>query len=361
MGRYIVIFLLFGLPLFLNPFGMFAFEQPKVFLAQIAIEVLVVYAIYHYLKFKHFNKSLLYIVGAFFLLSFTSFLVIQGDLFFGNIFRLQGVFLFWHLLVLALIASKINFQVSHYIPQVSLLVLFVSGLFLQNNDVGRSVGTLGEPNALAASAIFIFPFAFLKGSKIEKAIALSLTIGILYLSSSHSGLIAFGIEVFYFLLLYSKKVTKQIALTICCLLIVLSLVLPFIEEKRVYEDRADIWYTSFFAGIKNPIFGNGFGTVEESIRQTSINLFNFVRFQKVDSAHNFLLDYWIQGGIVGIGLMMLLLWDTIRNFSKKSESYLTMAFLGVLTVMLFNPVSVVTLVAFWWLAGCSFFKNPEVA
>jgi len=364
VGRYIIIFLLFALPLVFHPLGNLAYEQPKVFVAQIAIELLVVFAIYKFELFKNFSKHLLYIVGGFLLLSLTSFLTPIDDSFFGNIFRLQGVFLFWHLLVFALLSSKIDFKVNRYIPHLSLIVLMVSALVMESNHAGRAVGTLGEPNALAAAAIFVFPFAFMSGTRknlviLERTLVIGLTLGILYLSESHSGIIAFGIEILYFLMLYSKRISKQSALIVCCLVITLSLVLPFIEEKRVYEDRAEIWYTSLVAGLKNPFFGNGFGTTEEAIHQASINLYNFVRLQKVDSAHNFLLDYWIQGGILGVGLMLLLLYDTFRNLVRKSDIQIVMAFLGIVTVMLFNPVSVVTLIAFWWLVGYSFSKNPS--
>lgn len=134
-------------------------------------------------------------------------------------------------------------------------------------------------------------------------------------------------------------------------LLLLALFLPFQESFGFFENRSDIWQTAIAAGFKSPVIGHGFGNIQEPMRETAVELNNNVQYQVVDSAHNFLLDFWIQGGTVGLAAVLILIYLTIKSFIRHKKIIELTAFLGLMTAMLFNPVSVVNLLAFWWLIG----------
>src|SRR5581483_8960777 len=126
---------------------------------------------------------------------------------------------------------------------------------------------------------------------------------------------------------------------------------PFIENKGPFENRGEVWKTAFLSGLEAPLVGHGFGNVEKALKETSMRIGNNIRFQYVDSSHNILLDYWTEGGILGLGLLLIFLFLSFREYIQHHEKSLLAPLLGICTVMLFNPVSVVTLVAFWFLIG----------
>ena len=108
MQKYIIAFLLFILPLIFFPFGTSPFETLKVILAEIGIEILLCLQIFKRNSF-YLNKKLLISIVLIILLSTSHlvFLRIQTA-FFGNVFRLQGIFLLWHLLLFSILSTKIK-------------------------------------------------------------------------------------------------------------------------------------------------------------------------------------------------------------------------------------------------------------
>ncbi len=342
----IVFFLLFLLPLLVVPFGYSYFELPKVIVAQILIEILVILKIF---KAKLPRKLLVPVAILGLLTIFDLIFLRTQTTFWGNIFRFQGVWLLWHLLLLALVSSQIKLpKFSYYLYIIPLFGLFASSLILGPDENGRSFGTLGEPNALAASAIFLVPFVWFSRFKL---ISLIIILGTILMSGSRSGLVAFGIQAVF--LIFSRfSVSKTVV--ICLILVIFSLSFPFIEGGGWYENRAEVWQTALVAGFINPLFGSGFGNIEEILPKTSEIINNNVHYQYTDSSHNFLLDYWVSGGLIGLISIGYLLFGSLKNFAVKGKKLELAVLLGLITVMSFNPVSVVTLVAFWWLIGQGF-------
>ena len=281
------------------------------------------------------------------------------DSFFGNPFRLQGIFLFWHLLVFSLISSNIKLsQNSSFLAFFSLAVLSLSALILGGDINGRAFGTLGEANNLAGASLFLWPFLIFSKSKFFK-ITGTIFLGWIILSSgSRSGLIAFVIQIAFLLLLgrFSFKFASLISLII----VACSLILPFAEEGGWYGNRTEVWQTALVSGSLSPIWGHGFGNISSPLHQASQLLGNNIQYQFVDSSHNILLDFWIQGGLVGVSCLILLLWGTVRGLIKHQAKLELTAFLAVLTMLLFNPASVVILIYFWWLIGRGFSKVDKI-
>lgn len=357
MTSYLLSFLLFGLPFVILPFGMSPFEIPKVIIAEIGIELLAVWLLFKAKNFKisNFSSKQLISLGGLFLVILAGLIFnFQDNSFFGNQFRLQGVFLFWNLLLFCLISSKI---LPGKLPGIGYLVLlvvqFFAALLILPRVNSRLVGTIGEPNALAAFVVFLWPFIFYNNNRVIKIIGFILASFLIFLTGSRSGLLAFAIESLFIALGQSKLALKKIVL-ISLIFIAFSLILPFIEGGGWYENRAEIWQTAWFAGWNHPIIGGGFGNIQNLLHDGSLRLNNNIQYQVVDSSHNFLLDFFVQGGIIGLLLIVLLLYWFFKNLIVLEKKLELSLMLGLITIMLFNPVSIVTLIQFWWLIGIAF-------
>lgn len=355
----IVFILLFFLPLLVVPFSS-PFEAPKVILAEILIEVLTFSFFIRTSReviIKIAKSPKVRLIFGLVILSLIHLIFFRSPItFFGNPFRLQGVFLLWHLLIFSVISSSIKLdQIPKFVYLISLLGLFLGTLIMGGNEAGRAVGTLGEPNALAGAAIFIWPFAWFYRipSKFPiKWIYLLIVLVVIFLSGSRSGLLALAIQVIFLTLTSLRSTTKSTIL--CLILIALGFILPLVEGGGWFENRSQVWSTALISGLQNPIFGSGFGNMEYTLKQTSRLINNNIQYQYVDSSHNFLLDFWVGGGILGLILIISILYISLLGLTRSKNRLLLCAFLGVLTVMSFNPVSVVTLLAFWFLIGQGF-------
>lgn len=368
MAKLILILLIFYLPLIVVPQLRLAFEFPKVVLAEVCIETLLILKILEENKsfLDQFRKKQLILAGSLILLSLIHLISnFNTENFFGNIFRLQGVVLLWHLILLSLLTSTYkSLKIQLWILFIPLIFLVSSIFVLGQNSAHRYYGTLGEPNSFAATALVFFPFIFLSNRKIFKASILGLTLIILVFAKSYSGYIAFLSQILFLILSQKTKLSFSKSFAICLILVVLTCVLPFTGFRRdlgaessgsvEYENRSEIWQTAFQAGLQKPLLGWGFGNVETALKKTAWDLQNSIRFQTVDSSHNFLLDYWIEGGIAGLLIIFSLLYHSIKNLVRAKKTLELTVLLAILTAMLFNPVSIGILIVFWWIIGRSF-------
>ena len=270
----------------------------------------------------------------------------------------------WHLLVFALVTASLKLpQKTSLLALTSLTALFVMTLISGQNLAGRAIGTLGEPNALAATAVFLLPFAFFSKNLPLKVSGVLFTLTIVLFSGSRSGFVGFTIEGIFIMLRVFKLAIKP-ATIFTLLLLVLSLILPFIEAKTRsnlpqfrFENRVEIWQASFYSGFTSPIYGHGFGKIKKVLNPASVELNNNVQYQFVDSSHNIFLDFWVQGGIIGILILTSLLALSIKGMLAKDKVLELTALIGVLTALSFNPASVSSLVALWWLISRGFSKE----
>lgn len=357
----LLLFLLFFLPFVIFPFETSPYEKPKVIAAQAAIEAI---AVLFFIKKRGFffkkPKSLFqYSLILIFVLS-TVNLAIKPTLetLFGNAIRLQGTFFLWHLLLLAFVVSKISLlAIPKVLPLSTLIFLTLTTLLMNSNIPDRFVGTFGEPNSLAAAALFIWPFAFLKNTKSLKIAAFSLTVLLLYLTKSESAYLAFIIQIILLLPQVLPKIKQSSAFIFAPTIFVFGLVLPFLaqnitidnrllNQSVTFENRAEIWQTSTEAGLKNPILGHGFGNTLDVIYEYSN--------KPLDSAHNIFLDWWLQGGIIGFATFTFLAITSLKLLAAKKMYSHLISIAGILTALSFNPASAYTLVAIWFLIGQSF-------
>lgn len=371
MAAFLIYLIIFFVPLLVLPEVSLRFEPPKVLLSEFLIEVLVIFSFLgSKFSFKRVNKVLLVFVAAFFLLSLIHLVLSPtSQNLFGNIFRLQGTILFWHFLFLTLIAQNIYFKLTQkYIYITSFIGVCAGAFIFGNNSAGRWIGTLGEPNALAAVTIFIFPFVFLNFKSVwVRAVGVVGAVGVINFTESKSALIGFALELLFLGLIKLFKGKYLPASLICISLLILSLGLPIAERIHFlntntdplnfrFEDRAQIWQIALISGFDSPVYGSGLESIQDQIHRTAAELKFDSQYQVIDSSHNLFLDYWIWGGLVGLGLLGVLVILGFKNMIKKKMMLELTVFLGLLTALSFNPTTVTVLAAFWWILGRSFAK-----
>lgn len=361
MTAFLIWFLLFGLYLVIVPLGISPFEAPKVVLAEIIIDLIfLTRLIERKIKLRDLIAPQIILFGVILVLSLDQMLLFNlSGAFFGNPFRLQGVFLLWHLMLFSFISKDI--AISH-IPKalyfLSYIFLVAATLVLGVNENFRAFGTLGEPNALAATTLFIFPFIYSKAKNTIKSAVLISAVFIIILSSSRAGLAGIAIELLFLKLISSFKLSLLKSVIISIFFILFALTLPFAEKQSGwFQNRAEIWQTAYKAGFSSPILGLGFGNIQKPIHESALKLNSLVQHEIVDSAHNFILDWWVQAGIVGVIAVLSVIYAAFGGLIRHKKTMEITAFLGIITAMLFNPLSVVDLLAFWWLIGQGFSRH----
>jgi O-antigen ligase len=365
MINYLILFLLFFLPFIVVPFGNSQFEVPKVIISEIGIAGLFIFFLLKHKKsiFVLFNHTHLLLVELLFLLTIYQLLFFHSSiLIWGDPTRLQGILLLWLLLLFSLLSSQLSFKKlpSYWYSFLLIMLTFLS--LIMGNQNGRAVATLGEPNALATVAVFFWPFVYFakyKNTKLQlsaRTISILCTIIIIFLSGSRSGLLAFGMQLIFYLLWFVGKCSYRKVIATTIFFTAITYTFPFFESNT-YENRAEVWRTAWSTGLQHPFLGSGFGNMEIMLNKTIQVTHNLLIGYSVDSAHNIILDWWVQGGIVGVGILLLFLLLAVKNFSEKNRGFELLLLFGIFTALSFNPASVVSLIAFWWLIGRSFAKK----
>src|SRR5258706_1510086 len=363
----IVWILIFILPFLIFPIGIYQFEAPKVYAAELGIIILSLLGIFA--NYKHLIKvkvPLILFSLLFFLTLYHLLFRMTPAAFLGNIFRQQGIFLLWLLMLFSFFSAHLSrIKIPPVIITLLISVEFILSILLIRSIDDRAVGTLGEPNALAGFVAFLWPFiAFQKlKSPISKFLFIlssTMIFFIIFMSGSRSGLIAFILELMLFGFFKFTKLGILKTTSIGILFLISSFLLPFALAKDVvYENRAEIWQTSIISGYQHPFLGWGFGNTEVALKQYNKKLYNNLQGYYVDSAHNIFIDYWIQGGFLGLSILLLLIYISIKNFIiKKSVMNITLL-LGLMITLSFNPSSIVGLIGFWYILGQGLFGQVD--
>lgn len=360
MASYLIVFLLFLLQFVFIPIGASFFEGSKVYVFELIVFLLVLLQLFskNGFSFKDYKKSVLISIGMIGLVSLLHlFLHSTPTSFFGNQFRLQGTMLVWLLLAFLLLSSSIKFEekIKKIFIFGIIVIQFVCTILFIGVGADRPVGTLGEPNALAATMIFIWPFLFFPRPKNKKEwiiaiLGMLLVASIIFLTGSRSGMIALGVQGAFLFSIYGFYGRILLPALIAIFLLFASYLTPFLSHDE-YENRAEIWVSALHAGLTAPGIGVGFGNAEYALHESNSKLHNHLPGYYVDSSHNIFLDWFVQSGIVGLSCLVLLLWQTFRTFIEKEQTRNLVLLLGLLTALSFNPASIVGLVGLWWLIG----------
>jgi O-antigen ligase len=358
---YLIFFLLFLLQFVYLPIGTSYFEGSKVYIFEFSVFLLILLRVFAKNGFvlSHNKKSFLWSLGAIGVLSLVALFVHpSATIFFGNQFRQQGTLLLWFLLLFAFLSSNISVEKKvHKLFLFGIIaVQFLCTILFIGVGADRPVGSLGEPNALSATMIFLWPFLFFPRPKMRREwvcaiLGMLLVASIIFLSGSRSGMIALGVQVAFLFSVYGFYGRILAPTIIGIVLLFVSYVTPFIAHEDLYENRAEIWVSALHAGATSPVLGVGFGNAEYALHNANVKLHNHLPGYYVDSSHNIFLDWFVQLGVFGLGILVFLLGKTFVTFVKKEQVRNIVLLLGLLTALSFNPASIVALVALWWLIG----------
>ena len=285
-----------------------------------------------------------------------------NDTFLGSVYRGQGVLLLWLLLLFSLTSYSVKLRISPFILQGLIVLEFLLSFIISPSLDGRFIGTLGEPNSLAGFMLFLWPFALLTNKKSNKFIDIILFLLVLILiigTGSRSGLIGLLLQILFVIFYRLLHLSFGKSAMIVVIFLLLSLGLPFFDNTSIYESRSLIWQTAIVSGLQSPILGHGFGNMQSVLHTTSQQLHNALRKENIDCSHNLILDWFVQAGIIGIICIMSLLVLSFKRITVQKNEVLLLSFLGLLSIMLFNPVSIVLLIGFWWIIGQTIIRKTQ--
>lgn len=364
MISLITFFLLFLLPFIIAPFGTTQFENPKVIVAEAGIIIIFLLTLFRNPSLFQRRNILSYCFGIIFLLTIIDLIFFKTTVsFFGNAFRMQGIFLLWLLLLFAYLTGQVHLKKIRWFVIILLLIgQVIATLLLPLNESQRYVGVMGEPNATAALMLFLWPFLWFSLERKPKWKWFILAIGticvlcVFYLTDSRSAMIGFFIEILFLVLLRLKSSIQETTIICICLLLA-SYSLTWFQKDVLYENRLEVWTAGMYAGLKNPIIGGGFGNTELLLHKSAIDQHLRIRGYYVDSSHNILLDWWVEGGIIGLAVLLIFIINALQHYIRQNNQRNIVLLLGILTALSFNPASIVGLLQFWWLIGNS--QNNE--
>lgn len=340
MITLIATLLLYALAFVVLPFGTSWYEIPKVTVTLILIAIQSILFFWHGRPWRRIY--IVYLI-LFSLTLLSLFWQWTPQTFFGNPYRLQGILTLWGLLLWSLVATRLPKTKST--PKFALGALFLTLLIAlvgRLDPAGRAVGSIGEANSLGAFSLFLFPQTGMFLSLLPTAI-------ILFVSGSRSAAIGFLAGALIWVGSHRRRLPHYTV--IATVILITSLALPFFDLSRTFDSRAIIWRTALAAGSEKPLFGWGVGNIEVGLRSAAEHQQTSLRYQYVDSSHNVLLDWWVQGGLVGLGSFLTFLILSIRGLIRRKDMATLASLYGMLAVMLFNPVSIAILVPFWWCVG----------
>lgn len=262
--------------------------------------------------------------------------------------------------------------------------------FKQYITEGRAFGPFESPNYLA---MFLVPMIFLslpifrevknKFGKFLLMLLYCLPLAALYFTTSRGGAVALATSILAFLLfLYFKSkafrgaIERQSNILIFGLIIVATIFLISSARKIVPNQggdniRKEIYKYSLTMIRENPLMGIGLGSFQKKIDQISANNGSFQEFgiRYALHPHNLYMAMWLNLGLVGLIIFIILLGIIIKNlFKNKNEIFLRSCLFAALIAVLVHGLFDTTYfkndlsAIFWLIFAASFIlwnKNEQ--
>ena len=283
-----------------------------------------------------------------FILTFLSIAILVNSdspieqLLYGRSGRGLGYITFFSSLVLMLISSLL---ISLHNLRVLIAGLAISGIvtcvyavfqffgldfFNWDTKTNGIVSTLGNPNFQSSFAamvfwpliIFIYKYKY---KYINIFFAVMLIFATIYVSKSTQGYIGISVAILVFSLIFFWYRLRVIAFIVGILTVSIGVIAIFgmlghgplsqYLYKISVQSRGDFWRSAFATGNSNPIFGVGFDSFGDYFlmhRDSIAASHDFAEY--TDSAHNYFLDYLVNGGYPFLIINILLILLVLRTF-----------------------------------------------
>ncbi len=205
---------------------------------------------------------------------------------------------------------------------------------------GRVTAGLGNPDFLAGSMLMVWPLALALYLKAKRVTTRLLWSGLLLLSlltlnwtGSKAGFLGLVLGALVYAFTYYgrgewgqslKKILLTASATIV-LLVALSFFTPMAARLGQLSNpknesvwfRAEVWKGVVGMIRAHPILGTGFGTFEAAYpeyRPAALMMRQTQRSYGVNHAHNWLLEWTAETGIVGLGLLLWFWWSVLAQW-----------------------------------------------
>jgi len=287
----------------------------------------------------------------------------------------KGWFLFPALLYFAIInlvkkkdLPKLTFPIFISLMIVSIWAIFqklglITTLFYQAEDqtfsqylVGnfRVYGPFESPNYLA---MYLVPTMFLtiigwqsiKNNSLRVILALAYILPLLalYSSGSRAGILAFGVSVFAYAFWAEKRRIGSVIVTWGLLFMVILAVGLFFYKYGFNPAsdniRLEIYRYAWQITKSNPVLGIGLGNFQIKIAEVTANALDFKThaLPYAIHPHNIFLAFWLNLGLVGLGIFVLMIGKfllSLKKISKKNmiQGVLLMTMVAILVHGLFD-------------------------
>jgi|GEM_PF-2324052 len=390
---------IFLMSIFFNPFSKIPFEVPKVKLLLLTTDIgAIISLIYIKSINKNINKRIIFFaviyLGAVFLASLLGNNFNKS--FWGNYWRLDGIFTLIHLIGLFFIyclfwKDKYN-KIFAYTITLSTSLVSLYAIFQRLISFYPPYATFGNPNFLAGFLIVAVPFGFLLALSEKKTptlwiLNIILNTAAIILTKSYSAIIMLPIVIIFCIVVLAKddskllkrndkKVKTQILFALFTFLLfvfgflVYSFVKGYLNERLKYrgylpEGRERIYMNAIIAIYRKPIFGWGYANFDYAFEEISWPM-KWMHDVYVDKAHGELLEILSTTGIVGfipylvfVALVISSLVALSKNKNGDALFYKT-ATISVFCYLIHsqtNVVSISEIYIFWVITGITVSKG----
>lgn len=388
---WLLVFILFALPLLFFPWAYLAFELPKVFLLYLFSATAAYLLLRSGYRLGRLTKIHILFLA---LLAWIIFTAIFGlsfqQSFLGSYFRWQGI-LSWACYSLLFFISGKVFTDIHFRKHASFAILvsstfaaslaliqFLSLWFLGNTNQllysNRIISTFGQPNFLGAYLVLSLPFVWyflkqIKGiGKILTGLLMVVIILGIFSTLSRSAYIGLAFLAIIWGVYHYRLLLTGIVFSVLLFGLFANLFpnLVFREWYRFQVDMASRWTAENRLIItqrsveligQKPVTGYGLENFSLAfpsvVNQSDLGLKDIA----VDSSHNLFLDLGAQIGLVGLALFLIIIvlssvlgLKRARQASTNEKDFIKTAIsvcLAFIIIHQFSPNSIVPMVLFW--------------
>jgi len=230
------------------------------------------------------------------------------------------------------------------------LVMMDSRELVTGSHLGSWRGALGHKNyfgKISALASLYYLAKYIFDKKFKYFILSIAFMGFIFLSNSFGSILLFVIGAFLLVLIYSYNKKKYILRNILLAIVIISFVVIGVNYVEIlalggksadFTGRIPLWERSFYFFEKKWLMGYGYSSFWEHHGFSNKMRIVGDSFLKLNwdapHSHNIFIEILLAGGIIGLLLYLLLLFNTIKSFKlssiKKEEQNSLKAFLIIL-------------------------------